>query len=484
MVPPSLHMNLDRTETRKARARKVGPLVALLALLAPAAAHAADAQPTVDAALDEAYRRKQAGDVRGAAEAFKQARARGADPQTIELELGYLDATHGSPIAARAHFKAAADGPACDAALRARGELAALEGSPATAEPAQGPGAPERDEESALEAAYRMRAAHRLEAAKSALERARREGASRQRVDLELGYVDAERGDSLGAALHFRSAGDGPEADVAAQARRELAYAPHTLWADVYADALGSRVSSAERTTGTVVPTVRARGYFRPSLGLDLHVYAYAQATRDTASGRGEGGVPEIYADNYAIFGAGARYRLWGGKLGFYAQIGPAINLAPSLTDASRPATTIDGRAGFDLYAETDHCAPPSHDGAAPMAVPCAEIYAEGAYFSRFGQNAIGFVRPRGAITALVTGPVAWQGVIEGRAAGDAKHEYYNNFVEAGVGPRLRLLAPFRFDVLATASAGTFLGVHHTDPLPRSLGYTGLRVEASTYVAF
>ena len=476
-------MNFHRNEARNARARKVGPLVAFIAVLAPATADA-DAQPTADSALGEAYRRKEAGDVRGAAEAFEQARVRGADRQTIELELGYLDATHGNPTAARAHFEAAANGPACDAAVSARGELAALQGTSAAAELAQRPGPPEGRAESTLDAAYRLRAAHRFEAATSALERARREGASRQRVDLELGYVDAGRGDPIGAALHFRAAGDGPEVDVAAQARRELAYAPHTLWADVYADALGSRVSGAERTTGTVVPTVRARGYVRPWLGLDLNFYAYAQATRDTASGRGQGGVPEIYADNYAIFGAGARYRLWGGRLGLYAQIGPAINLAPTLTDASHPATTIDGRAGFDLYAETERCAPEPHGGAAPMALPCAEFYAEGAYFSRFGQNAIGFVRPRGALTALVTGPLAWQGVLEGRAAGDAKHEYYNDFVEVGVGPRLRLLAPFRFDVLATANAGTFLGVHHTDSLPRTLGYTGLRVEASTYVAF
>jgi hypothetical protein len=476
-------MNSDRFKLTRAR-WCLGLAGALGVLGAPAAARG-DVALGADAALNEAYRRKEAGDARGATEAFEQARALGANRQVVELELGYLDATHGNPARARAPFDAAADGPTCDASVRARAELEVLAGatSPPTvagADSADG----QRQGETALDAAYRLRAAHRLDEARSALERARAEAAPRQRVELELGYVDAERGDPLGSATHFRAAGDGPEADVAAQARRELAYAPRTLWADIYADALASRISSAEGAAGTVVPTVRARTYVRPWLGLDLHLYAYAQGTRDTASGRGTNGVPEIYADNYALFGAGARLRVWGGRIGFYAQVGPAVGLAPSLTDANHPAVAVDGRAGFDLYTETERCAPEGRVGAAFGATPCAEIYAEGGYFSRFGQNAIGFARPRGALTVLVTGPVAWQGVIEGRAAADAKHEYYNNFVEAGVGPRLRLLRPFRFDVLATANAGTFLGLHHTDPLPRSLGYTGFRVEASTYVAF
>jgi hypothetical protein len=188
-----------------------------------------------------------------------------------------------------------------------------------------------------------------------------------------------------------------------------------------------------------------------------------------------------ILADDYALLGGGARLRLWGGRIGLFAQLGPAIDLL----DDSRDRVAFDARVGADLFAETARCAEsPERDGARLELVPCLEVYGEGAYVSRYDNNVIGLLRPRAAASYLVTGPVAWQVVAETRAAVDVNKDYYNNFVEVGAGHRFRLLTPARVDLLLSVHEGTYLGVHHLDPAPDPLRYTDLRLEAATYLEF
>jgi hypothetical protein len=92
------------------------------------------------------------------------------------------------------------------------------------------------------------------------------------------------------------------------------------------------------------------------------------------------------------------------------------------------------------------------------------------------------YARPRAAAGYLVMGPVLWQIVAEGRAGKDLNNDYWNNFADAGIGPRWRLLAPFRFDLLFTASGGAYFGLANRDPAPSRLTYGDLRVLASTYL--
>jgi hypothetical protein len=433
--------------------------------------------------LDLGYARKTEGDAKGAAEAFERARALGADGQVVELELGYLDATHGAPESARLHFARAAEGDDAGRAAHARAEMVALAppaNAPVTAPANDSPRAGGTHATDLLALAYRAKSEHRLADAQVAFEGARVAGANPQLVSIELGYLAAARGDFDDARGHFAEAQQGPDRGVAEQAGRELGVSPRHWWGDFYADALGAESTSGQASgPALLVPTARVRAYYRPSLGLDLNFYAYAQATRDTASAAaGPAGVPAIYADDYAMLGVGARFRLWEGRVGLFAQAGPAWNLV-------RPgATELDARAGFDLYAELPQCAPAPEKELRVQLTPCAEVYVEGVYASRFDNNVIGLARPRGGLTYMVTGPVAWQVVAEGRAGKDLNNDYYNNFVDAGAGPRWRLLAPFRLDLLVTADAGTYLGLHGRDPAPDRLAYTALRLEASTYLEY
>jgi hypothetical protein len=330
--------------------------------------------------------------------------------------------------------------------------------------------------------AYRAKAEHRLAEADDDFARARAAGADPQRVAMELGYLASERGEADDAQLHFQEALHGPDADIAEAAHRELAVGPRHLWADVYAEALGwAPTAGGHLLPATVVPTVRARAFWRPVLDLDLHLYAYAQATRDTASTAGVAvGIPVIYADDYGLFGAGVRFRLWEGRIGLFAQAGPAVDLLPG----SKSPVLFDARAGFDLFAETPRCAPPPRHDVSAAFEPCAEVYAEVTYASRFDNNVFAFARPRAGFTYLMTGPVAWQLVGEVRVAKDINADYYNNFADAGGGPRFRLLSPFRLDLLATADGGTYFGLHGRDPAPHPLAYGAIRLEAATYLEY
>src|SRR5262250_529946 len=86
------------------------------------------AEPVLDAAawLHAAYQRKASGDLGGAVEAFRAARAAGADPQRIALELAYTELALGDTAAARGDLTAASRGPDAQLAGQARDQLRAL----------------------------------------------------------------------------------------------------------------------------------------------------------------------------------------------------------------------------------------------------------------------------------------------------------------------------------------------------------------------
>ena len=441
--------------------------------------------------LDLAYVHKAARRYHEAVEYFTRARAEGANAQLIDLELGYIAAAQGYVAKARAHFIEATRGPDQDMADRAVKELDVLtperpvEAPPDAPPPPPPPLPAVRDENAASRAlgeAYRAKAEGRSAAAAFAFQRAKVTGADPQLVSMELGYLALSSGDVDEANAQFREASGGPDKETAERARKQREALPKRSYADIYADAYGWARVGGPSTGNPIVPTLRIRGNLRPTFELPLEIYLGAQVTRDTSShGYRGSAVPEIYSDNYATFGAGMRLRLWQNRIALFGQVGPAINLL----DDGRDRAVFDVRGGGMLYAETAQCAPAPATGTARTGLwPCGEAYAEGVYVRRFDNNVIGFIRPRGSIGYLVTGPVLWQGVVEGRATKDINEDYYNNFADGGLGHRWRLLSPFRVDLLVSANAGSYYGVAGRDPAPSKLGYADLRALFSTYLEF
>jgi hypothetical protein len=332
-----------------------------------------------------------------------------------------------------------------------------------------------------MDEAYRRKASRDLMGAVSAFESARDAGFAPQVVDLELAYLALNRGDREAARSHFEAVASGPDPARTAQARSELDVLPAHVSRNFYGETYGwDRVAGGNRAQDAV-PTFRLQVHYRPSLDAEFSVYVFAQVTRDLGSrGRAIDGLPQIYADNHALFGPGVMLRLLDRRLGLFFQAGPALNL---LNDG-RQGVTFDARGGAVFGTETEHCWPVAGSGVSLGLIPCADIYSELLYLRRFNDNVIGFGRGRAGATWLVTGPIAWQFAGEARGSVDRNGDFYNNFAELGAGPRWRLLRPLHLDLFLSVNAGRYLGRANRDPAPNPLSYLDLRLQAATYLEF
>ncbi len=335
-----------------------------------------------------------------------------------------------------------------------------------------------------LQLGWDRKAAGDLDGSAEAFEAALQEGADPHVVAMELGYLALERDDKRAARGHFRAAKSAAQAQ-AREARTAMEGVPRPYRFDLYGEGYGWHRFVPERSTN-FVPMLRFRALWRPLERVDLEPYLFLQVSRDFSSrgGTGPGGVPLIYADNSLMFGAGVQLGLWRRQLGLFAQIGPAFNL---LRDDGRNPVMLDVRAGAYLFLESPRChpAPQGDDHEATIAVdPCAELYSEAVYVSRFDHNLMAMARGRYAIGWLVTGPVAWQPIAEVRVFKDVNNDYWNNLVDGGVGHRWRLLRPIGLDVMLSVHVGTYFGLENVDPAPDTLYYSELRFQTATYITF
>lgn len=325
-----------------------------------------------------------------------------------------------------------------------------------------------------MDEGYRLKALGDAVGAALAFDSARTAGFDPQRVALELAYLAGELDQPARMAAQLELAARGPDPALAAQARAELAaLRPARPWRwDLYGETFSWWRLRGPEETADAVPTFRLRTLHRAWSGLPLDLYAVIQATRDLAS-RPATAVsgPRILADNSALVGAGLLLRPWP-WLGLFAQAAGASPLA----DDGREALALDLRAGAYAGLETSRCAP-SSAGARLVLLPCAELYAEAVWLSRFRDDVVALARGRAAVTWLVTGPLAWQVVAELRGAADTNRDWYDNLADAGAGLRWRLSRPARLDLLVSAHAGRYLGVAGRDPAPERLTFTDLRLE-------
>ena len=333
------------------------------------------------------------------------------------------------------------------------------------------------DEANALLAtAYDCKARGDEKGALQAFDEAREAGAPPQRISLELAYLYLGRGDVHEARLELEGAVAGPDQALASQARKQLAMLPQPWWADLYVESFGWKRARGANDQTDMVPTVRVRGLRRLLEDTDLNAYVFAQATRDTAS-RGFGAaVPAIYADNHAMTGGGMMLRLAKRSIGLFAQVGPAF----ALVDDHRDFVQLDARAGAFTSLASAACY--EQGGIIEAGTWCAELYSEVIYTSRFSNDIQGIARARTSATYLETGPLSWQGFFEVRAALDRNGDYYDNFVDAGAGPRWRLRKPIPIDLQLGAHAGSYLGRQNVDPLPMEHDYIDVRLLVTTYV--
>ncbi len=435
--------------------------------------------------LQIGWKQKEKGNYELAHRAFEAAAQWGADPELIALEMGYLEQERGDHEAAVAHFARAAElaQQHDPTAARSITELRETTASPeAWASPRQGvwvePPTPESSRDW-LQLAWARKADGDLEGAEEALLAALEAGGDEATIALELGYLyhSQERYDESEEA--FRRARQA-SSDGIRQARSELQALQPLFWFEAYAQLFGWwRFYPCNRAN--LMPFAQVRGFYHPFEHIDLDPYVYVNASRDLAS-RGEGplGFPVVYADNTVGTGVGVLYRYWERQAGVFAQMGTAINLM----NDDRQRVWFDMRIGayVDLQ-DKEGCWPaPMIDGdryGAPMTF-CWEAYGEVVYLSRFDHNIVSQARGRAGASAIVTGRVAWQPLLESRLHKDLINDYWNNLFEVGAVHRWRLLDPFRLDLMIGLHYGTYFGLYREDPPPSTLGYAELRLLLET----
>ncbi len=417
----------------------------------------------IQRALEAGWKLKAEGQCDLALEAFQAALAAGADEQPVQLEIAYSHMCAGDPAGARQPLQAAAGGSDPELAAVAQELLARQYLADAAAE----------------------RGAEDYEQAAISLDMAEASGVAECAVYLERGYLAKAEEDLRAARSWFVEAKNCDDEDVSATARAELRQGWRLFWGDIYAELYGWHrfYPTAYRNTN-LVPTLRVRGYIHPIPKVDLDPYVFFRISRDFASRSvGPNGYPLIFADNTLMFGVGVLFRFWERRVGLFAQIGPAINL---LND-NRPRVALDARAGAFFSAAVPKCAPDhqlEEPGVRVGFEGCAEAYAEAVWVSRFDNNVFTMGRGRLAFTFLVTGPVAWQPIVEGRVLKDINNDYYNNLIDAGAGFRWRLLTPIGVDLMIGVHGGTYFGLENRSLAPSPLNYAELRLQAATYIAF
>lgn len=432
----------------------------------------------IGALIEASWAAKAEGDFETARAKLEEARVAGADQQRLALELAYLALAEGDIVTARDRWEQASRG--ADEAMATQA-LAELEGHPAPVEGAEAV-EPPTEAERLLSIARTQAADEHHEDAHDTFALAVEAGADAQAVQLELGWMDKGRGKIYEGRRHFRLAKKGEDEDKAATARAELRYPPKLVWGDLYAEAF-AWYRFYPTTSANLVPTIRLRVYLHPIPKLDLDFYAFVQASRDVAStSSGPTGVPLIYADNSVMLGVGVQFRFWKRRIGLFAQVGPAFKLVPQVGVSP---VQLDFRAGAFFGVEGPVCRPePEMKGARLTLDPCADVYADLIYVSRFDHNLLFYLRGRFGLGYLITGPVQWAPFVEGRLLADINGEYYNNLADAGIGHRWRLLKPFGLDFLFGIHAGSYFGRENRDSAPSPLQYAELRWQLATYVEF
>jgi len=328
-----------------------------------------------------------------------------------------------------------------------------------------------------------------LDGAREAYEVARDMGGDEQVIDLELGYLELADGNLTAARKHFRDAKKGDDPRHATAARDQLQVMPRLFWGDLYADLYGYSRLTPQRFDN-LIGFLRIRGFVRPIPWLDLEPYIFLQFSRDVSS-RGIADPSQtalILNDNALLVGGGILFRFWRQQAGVYAQIALAVKL---IRDGRTPVTW-DLRIGAYVGPSTPTCNPePQPGGARLELLACAEFYGDVTYVSRFQHNVFFFARGRFGATWLVTGPVAWQPLVEGRFIKDIRNDYWNNVADVGLLHRWRLLRPIGVDLTLGLHPGRHLGLAHVDPdgvienpVPDPPGYLDLRLLLATYFIF
>ncbi len=243
---------------------------------------------------------------------------------------------------------------------------------------------------------------------------------------MQLGYLyDAEEQKKKAESM-FRAAAASTDPKLAEQARTALrtmhgiesAWFGSLYFAPFYASRFGNEINSLNAKVG-----LRPSQYFQPYIGLRL--------TRDTRSQTGR--LPVIFSDNTAVLSLGIQSQPFGPTAVVYAEAGTALSL---LGDPQHGRAIPDYRAGISWFRPWGLGLTRAARETSRRAALFGEAYSDVAYYSRYGQNVIGYLQLKEGLTLPQKRISPLQVFAAVNLIKDSKSDFYNNIVEFGPGLR------------------------------------------------
>jgi Tfp pilus assembly protein PilF len=365
---------------------------------------------------DLAYTYVQQGSLLSAAGQFEIVLKAHPDDFGTALELGFLYNRMGRNDLAKKDFALAVKSPDPDISSRAVKALENIRGDELWKLRDQG---------------YRLLSEGRRPEAIRAFEEAYGQNPQDYASAMQLGYLYQAEGQNENARRMFRSATNSPDPQVASQALAALRSinGVQGLWfsslyfAPFYTSRFGDEINSLNGKLG-----LRPTRYFQPYIGLRLN--------RDTRSQTGR--LPIIFEDDAAVFSFGIQSQPFGPNSAIYAEAGTAVSL---LSQPPGGRAIPDYRVGIDWFHPWGlSLGQASHEISRKVAL-FGEGYFDTAFYSRYGDNVIGYLQAKEGLTFPLKRLVPVQAFAAVNVVKDSRGDFYNNVVEIGPGFRF---APVR----------------------------------------
>lgn len=361
---------------------------------------------------DLAYAYVRQGSLLSAADQFEIVYRTHPEDLATALELGFLYNQMNRDALSAKYFKAAAQSLDPEVSKSAREALNTLRDGTIQARKEQG---------------YELLRQNRRSEAIAVFEEVRQQDPHDYSTVMQLGYLYDEEGQKKNAERMFRAAADSANPQVAEQARTALRttqgmrgwWFGSLYFAPFYTSRFGNEINSLDAKVG-----LQPSRYFQPYIGLRL--------TRDTRSQTGR--LPVIFSDNTAVLSLGVQSRPFGPAAVVYAEAGTAFSL---LDNPQHGRAIPDYRTGISWFKPWGSGLAEAVRETSRRTALFGEAYSDLAYYSRYGQNVIGYLQIKEGLTLSRKHVLPMQVFAAVNLIKDSQSDFYNNVAELGPGLRL-----------------------------------------------
>jgi len=300
-----------------------------------------------------------------------------------------------------------------------------------------------------------------------------------ERPRIQRAYLLDARGDHYGAYRNFHAASRSDDPELAAAAGAALrrmslfggAPQPEPWWGELYMEhSVGERFDTQ---AGSLI--LREGLKLRPGSPWEAYLTARAAWLEQETMGA----LAASVNDDSTLVGVGLRVRPLRRlpDLITYAEVARVVDTPEFELEDER----TDFRAGFYYYGEwAPRAEAPDYYAPGRM----RNVYAEGAYYSRLGDNWIGYARYRDGWRARTSARSALDFYVGVGVWGDSRGDFYNNVAEVGPGVRYLPDLPGDWQITVEYVRGLYLGNDDRTPRPFDSEYDDVRATVALFSYF